>query len=44
MWDNSTTWDGSLDKAIKFFVTSDGKLKMSWGDSPNLEVLGGIPS
>lgn len=37
--DDSTASNGGLDEEIEFFVTSDGKLKMSGGDSSHLEIL-----
>lgn len=39
MWDNTTTSDGSFDQSVKFFVTSDSQLKMSWRDSLHFKIL-----
>ncbi len=44
MWNDTTSSNSGLDHDVKFFVTSDGQLKMSWGDSSNLEIFGGISS
>ena len=42
--DDTTTSNGSLDEEIELFITADGQLKMSGGDPPDFEVLGGIAS
>ena len=39
MWDNTTTSDGSLDQSVKFFISSDSQLEMSWCDSLHLKIL-----
>lgn len=39
---NTTTSNGSLDQWIKFFVSSDGQLKMPWSDSLHFQILGCI--
>ena len=38
----TSSGDGSLDQGIEFFVSSDGQLKMSWGDSLHFQILGCI--
>lgn len=40
--DHTSSGNGSLDKEIELFVTSDGQLQVSGGDSSHLEVLWGI--
>ena len=42
MGDHTSTGDGSLDEGIKLLVTSDGQLQMSWSNSLDLQVLGGV--
>ena len=44
VWDNTTTSDGSFDESVKFLVTSDSKLQMSWGDSLDLEIFRSVTS
>ena len=44
VWDDTTTSDGSFDKSIKFFITSNSKLQMSWGDSLDLKIFGSVTS
>jgi hypothetical protein len=39
MWDNTTTSDGSLDQSVKFFISSDSQLEMSWCDSLHFKIL-----
>ena len=39
VWDNTTTSDGSLDQSVKFFISSDSQLKMSWRDSLHFKIL-----
>ena len=39
VWDDSSSSDGSLDEHVELFVTSDGQLQMSRGDSSDFEVL-----
>lgn len=34
--------NGGLDEGVQLFVSSNGKLKMSWGDSLHLEIFGSI--
>ncbi len=40
--DHTTAGDSSLDQGIEFLVSSDGKLQMSWSNSLDLQVLGGV--
>lgn len=42
VWDNTAAGDGGLDEGIKFLVTTNGKLQMSWGDSLDFQVLGSV--
>lgn len=42
--DDTTTGNGSLDQGIELLVTSDGEQQVSWCDSLNLQVLGGVTS
>ena len=42
MGDHTSTGDGSLDEGIKLLVTSDGQLQMSWSNSLDLQVFGGV--
>ena len=42
VWDNTTTGNGCLDERVKFFVTTDGELKVTWCDTLHLEILGGV--
>merc|ERR1719331_1061249 len=44
VWDDTSTSDGSFDKSIKFLITSDSKLQMSWGDSLNFKIFGSVTS
>jgi len=44
MRDNSSSSNCSLDKSVKFFISSDCKLEMSWCDSLDLEIFGCISS
>lgn len=37
--DNTSTSNGGLDEEIEFFVSSDGELQVSGGDSSDFEVL-----
>lgn len=41
---DTTASDGSFDQGVELFVSSDGKLKMSWCDSLHLEILRGVTS
>mgnify|MGYP006977905976 CR=1 FL=1 len=44
MWDHATTWDGSFDETVKFFITSDSELEMSWSNSSDFEIFWGVSS
>jgi hypothetical protein len=44
VWDNTATSDSGLDEGVQFFITSDGKLQVSWCDSLDLQVLRGVTS
>ena len=37
--DDTSTGNGSFNQDVKFLITSNGELKMPWGDSSNFEVL-----
>lgn len=37
--DHTSAGDGGLDEQVQFFITTDGQLQVSGGDSPHLEVL-----
>ena len=38
--DDTSAGDGGLDEEVEFFVSPDGQLKVSRGDSSHFEVLG----
>ena len=40
--DNTSSSNGSLDKGIQFFVTTNGELKMSWRNTLHLQILTGV--
>ena len=42
VWDDTSTSDGSLDKSVELFVTSDSELEMSWSDSLDLKIFGSV--
>ena len=42
VWDDTTTSNGRLDESVQLFVSSDSELKMSWRDSLDLQILGGV--
>jgi hypothetical protein len=42
VWNNTTSSNSSLDEGIQFFVTTDSELKMAWGDTLHLQILGGV--
>lgn len=42
VWQDTTKGNGGADQGIELLVTTDGKLKMSGGDTLDLEVLGGV--
>lgn len=37
---NTTSSNGSLDQGVELFITSDGKLQMSWSNSLDFEIFG----
>jgi len=39
---NTTEGDGGPDQRIQLFVTTDGQLEVTRGDTLDLEVLGGV--
>lgn len=39
---DTTTGNGRLDQGIKFFVTTNGQLQVSWRNTLDFEVLAGI--
>lgn len=41
---DTSSSNGSLDEKVELFVTSNGELKMSGGDSSDFEVFGGVSS
>ena len=44
VWDDTTTGNGSLDQGIQLLVSSDSELQVSWRDSLDFKVLGGVTS
>ena len=44
MGDHTTASNGGFDERIKFFVTADSQLQVTWRDSFHLQVLAGISS
>lgn len=42
VWQDTTKGNGGADQGIELLVTTNGKLKMSGGDTLDLEVLGGV--
>ena len=42
--DHTTASNGSLDECIKFFVTADSQLQVTWRDSFHLQVLASVAS
>ena len=42
--DHTTASNGSLDERIKFFVTADSQLQVTWRDSFHLQVLACVAS
>ena len=42
VWDDSTSGNGGLDQGVKFFVSANGQLQVTWSDSLHLKVLGGV--
>ena len=41
---DTTTGNGGLDQGIEFFVTTNGELQVSRGDTLDLQVLAGVAS
>lgn len=39
MWNDTTTSNGSFDQSVKFFISSDSQLEMSWSDSLHFKIL-----
>lgn len=42
VWKNTTKGDGGTDQGVKFLISADGELKMTRGDTLDLEILGGV--
>ena len=42
MRDDTTTSNGGLDESVELLVTTDGELQVTWGDTLDLEILGGV--
>ena len=42
--DDTTASDGGLDEGVELFISSDGELQVSGGDSLHLQVLAGVSS
>ena len=42
VWNDTTTGNSSLDQGVELFITSDGEQQVSWSDSLDLQVLGGV--
>ena len=42
VWNDTTAGNGSLDQSVKLFISPDCKQQVSWCDSLDLQVLGGI--
>jgi hypothetical protein len=42
MWENTTKCDGSANEGIEFFVTTNGKLKVTRGNALDFEILGRV--
>ena len=40
--DHTTTSNGSLDKSIKFFVSANSQLQVTWSDSLHLQVFASV--
>ena len=40
--DNTSSCDGGLDKSIQLLISPNGELKMAWGDTLHLKILGGV--
>ena len=39
VWNNTTTSNRSLDKCVKFLISTNGKLQVTWCDTLHLEIL-----
>lgn len=44
MWQDTTEGDSGTDEGVKLFVSADGKLQMTWRDTLDLEIFGGVAS
>lgn len=42
MWQDTTEGDGGADQGVELLITTDGQLQVAWGDTLDLEVLGGV--
>ena len=42
MWEDTTKSDGGTDEGVELLITTNGELKVTWGDALDLEVLGGV--
>lgn len=42
VWKDTSEGDGRTDESVELLITTDGKLKVTWGDALDLEILGGI--
>ena len=40
--DYSSTGDGGFDEDVQLFVSSDSQLQVSWGNSSDVQFLGGV--
>ena len=39
VWDDSSAWDSGLYQGIEFFITTNCKLEVTWGNSPDFKVF-----
>lgn len=44
MRDDTTSRNGGLDEGVQFFITTDGQLQMTGGNTLHLQIFGSIPS
>ena len=44
VWDDTTSSNGCFDQSVELFVTSNGKLEMSWSNSLDLEIFWSVTS
>ena len=44
VWDDTSSSDGGFDEGVELLITSNGELEMSWSDSLDLKILGGVTS